>query len=802
MQPTTRGPNVGSPYQVWYYKEISWSRGFMSTVSSQSERCVFVSGNQNWQGYEFCSVQRTTRSNACTPICKYLCMILRLKLMHYYVVEYKVGLLMVLFLPLNRYLQYVHLQLLQGLLVMCNSHLIAKKCQMWLNLNTHILSGEIYFIYWLQTDIIMDFDESSVHNPREVGDGVQYCVCVCVCVFVCVGGGACGLLKTIINTGLLKMIVRVLTTCHTQYTWDSSICIFLFNRTTLKVFVTYLTGALYVHPLWLYKHQHDNRVHSERSVACQWWWFQWQSAAILVNCTPSGEMHNYCTPHIIKENFENFLIHRCNYILLSQVYCVWQVVKTPTIVFNNPVLCGINNYICWTINWKGFGRKWLWYNQSTVLAFAWGVWGKAWSILSQDTKCPVCDTNRTHPTWSLECCYVCSVGFQKCRVSSTGPLLYEPETAGLVGCVCVCVVGLWTYCPFNRQEHCKVRGYHRIDSEDSGPMVSSAEQHCYWLTDPWKFLCCSLWKLVVTADWTVQAPVVSNDATDWAVQAPVVSNDATGWAVQAPAVESDVADWAVQAPLVESDTTDWTVQVPMVSNGTTGRAVQAVVVESDVAGWAVQAPVVSNDATGWAVQAPVVSNYATGWAVQAPLVSNYATGWGAQAPVVSNYATGWAVQAPLVSNDATGWAVQAPVVESDATGWAVQAPVVSNGTTGRAVQAPVVESDATGWAVQAPLVSNDATGWAVQAPAVESDVADWAVQAAVVESDTTDWTVQVPMVSNDTTGRAVQAAVVESDVADWAVQAPVVESDVADWAVQAPVVEKEVLLTELSKLQW
>jgi len=60
-------------------------------------------------------------------------------------------------------------------------------------------------------------------------------------------------------------------------------------------------------------------------------------AAILVNCAPSGEMHNFCTPHIIKENFENFLIHRCKYILLSRVYCVWQVGKTPTIIFNNPV---------------------------------------------------------------------------------------------------------------------------------------------------------------------------------------------------------------------------------------------------------------------------------------------------------------------------------------------------------------------------------------------------------------------------------------------------------------------------------
>ena len=51
---------------------------------------------------------------------------------------------------------------------------------------------------------------------------------------------------------------------------------FLFNRTTLQVFVTYLTGALYVHPLWFYKHQHDNRVRSKLFVSCQRWWFQWR----------------------------------------------------------------------------------------------------------------------------------------------------------------------------------------------------------------------------------------------------------------------------------------------------------------------------------------------------------------------------------------------------------------------------------------------------------------------------------------------------------------------------------------------
>ena len=31
-----------------------------------------------------------------------------------------------------------------------------------------------------------------------------------------------------------------------------------------------------MHPLWFYKHQHDNRVRSKLFVACQRWWFQWR----------------------------------------------------------------------------------------------------------------------------------------------------------------------------------------------------------------------------------------------------------------------------------------------------------------------------------------------------------------------------------------------------------------------------------------------------------------------------------------------------------------------------------------------
>ena len=72
------------------------------------------------------------------------------------------------------------------------------------------------------------------------------CIQMCVCVYIYIHT----------HTGLFEMIVGVLTTCHTQYTWDTSICIFLFTRTPLQVFVTYLIGALYVHPLWFYKHQH------------------------------------------------------------------------------------------------------------------------------------------------------------------------------------------------------------------------------------------------------------------------------------------------------------------------------------------------------------------------------------------------------------------------------------------------------------------------------------------------------------------------------------------------------------------
>jgi hypothetical protein len=138
----------------------------------------------------------------------------------------------------------------------------------------------------------------------------------------------------VLNTGLFKMIVGVLTTCHTQYTWDRNICIFLFSRTTLQVFVTYLTGALYyVHPLWFYKHQHDNRVRSKLFVACQRWWFQWRFWFVpsVPGCLwEEGKRKPDPWSNTLERNHMG--LH-----LENEVYCVWQVVKTLTIISNNPV---------------------------------------------------------------------------------------------------------------------------------------------------------------------------------------------------------------------------------------------------------------------------------------------------------------------------------------------------------------------------------------------------------------------------------------------------------------------------------
>ena len=171
------------------------------------------------------------------------------------------------------------------------------------------------------------------------------------------------------------MTVGVLTTCHTQFTWDRSICIFLFNRTTLQVFVTYLIGALYVHPLWFYKHQHDNLkciVHDKllkprqsfritlyklelcRNVSCNWFLYysfpihsfdtlQLRDASMLSRIVRTN-VHGVLTQHVhfVSRSVQiceaNFATHR------------WLHSRAQAILFNLPELFLIPLCpICWYV---------------------------------------------------------------------------------------------------------------------------------------------------------------------------------------------------------------------------------------------------------------------------------------------------------------------------------------------------------------------------------------------------------------------------------------------------------------------
>ena len=129
------------------------------------------------------------------------------------------------------------------------------------------------------------------------------------------------------NTGFFQNDCQGFNNLSYTNTWDNSICIFLFNRTTLQVFVTYLTDALYVHPLWFYKNQHDNRIRSKLSVACQRWWFQWLFWFVpsVPGYLPEEEEHK---PDPWRNPIErnHMGLHLDN-----------DVVKTPTIISNNPV---------------------------------------------------------------------------------------------------------------------------------------------------------------------------------------------------------------------------------------------------------------------------------------------------------------------------------------------------------------------------------------------------------------------------------------------------------------------------------
>jgi hypothetical protein len=116
------------------------------------------------------------------------------------------------------------------------------------------------------------------------------------------------------------MIIRVLTTCHKQHTSDSSMqlhrWIKKFPPTCQRNFIPTFTAT--VDWLTFYKPFGTTSI-------------------IVLMFAESQTMHIYSTCKVCNKKLGVMFYYIKIHILLSQVYCVWQVVKTPTIISNNPV---------------------------------------------------------------------------------------------------------------------------------------------------------------------------------------------------------------------------------------------------------------------------------------------------------------------------------------------------------------------------------------------------------------------------------------------------------------------------------
>jgi len=116
------------------------------------------------------------------------------------------------------------------------------------------------------------------------------------------------------NKKLFKMIVGVLTTCHTQYTWDRSICFFIYLIEQHSKFLLHTVQVLYgCTPLWFYKYQHDNRFRSKLFVACQRWWFQWRFWFV-----PSVPGY---TSTLSLETVQTTFEWNCQMVVVSRIWC-------------------------------------------------------------------------------------------------------------------------------------------------------------------------------------------------------------------------------------------------------------------------------------------------------------------------------------------------------------------------------------------------------------------------------------------------------------------------------------------------
>ena len=131
-------------------------------------------------------------------------------------------------------------------------------------------------------------------------------------------------------TGLFEMIVGVLTTCHLVLQMQPHVISFCGITSTIR-FMFLLFPQ--VSRNWRYKSEPPLKP---SPLTC---YKQFGTNSIIVLMfVESQRVHIYRAPvRYVTKTGSVVLLNKKIHILLSEVYCVWQVVKTPTTILNNPV---------------------------------------------------------------------------------------------------------------------------------------------------------------------------------------------------------------------------------------------------------------------------------------------------------------------------------------------------------------------------------------------------------------------------------------------------------------------------------
>ena len=120
--------------------------------------------------------------------------------------------------------------------------------------------------------------------------------------------------------------------CHTQYTWDG-VYVFFYLIEQHSAFLLHKSFRKYPGTEGTNQNHHWNHHRWHATNSLEW-------TRLLCWCLYN---HKGCTyralVRYVTKTWNVVLLNKKIHILLSQVYCVWQVVKTPRIISNNPVYC-------------------------------------------------------------------------------------------------------------------------------------------------------------------------------------------------------------------------------------------------------------------------------------------------------------------------------------------------------------------------------------------------------------------------------------------------------------------------------